>query len=462
MIVRGYNRTSSPNNMSVSALSQSPNFSTAKSFGFECGFFHQGEVKSAAQLSAKGNTIFSRGAATSAANKFATVMNSDSQSFDFSTNQGAYNAGFGFANVAKTLVLDFENQYGDYNVQDNVERIGNFIKGARDNGAKVGEFLYGMQIWNDKRVWDGSAARAQYTNPAISGIGTKTVNSLNTTLGQLYNLHTKIGYGTIAVTGRRNHDPRAAIYEFIHDFRVFKSLKTAGLLNHVNTSISYLWGASDTFGAGIPNFWHRIGLESPYNGDIRILNRSEESLKIMKGYAIWSMIEGNGLWYWDSLIPSSDTKNDVIDILYSGFPNGEMQYTGSSSLPGSRPDPVRTYPYLDGLSKDVIWEGVHEFSIVENAIIGGTKSEPNYSFKRGNSGGFTAVTVAQNGTAIVDAYEQELPVVCEIVNGSNLVFVVQDPACEEGVISKIKVSHAGKSYFLSANADEPKIYKFTI
>lgn len=462
MIVKGYNKTSSPGNMSVSALSQAPNFTTAKIFGFECGFYHQGEVKTAGQLAAKGNTIFTRNASITNSSKFATVMNSDSQSFDFSTNEGAYSAGYGFANVAKTIVLDFENEYGDYNNSTNVDRIGNFIKGARDNGAKVGEFLYGMQIWNDKHVWAGSQARAQYTNPAISGIGTKTVNSLSTTLGSLYNLHTKIGYGTIAVTGRQNHDPRAAIYDFIHEFRVFKKQKAVNLLPHVDMSLAYLWGGSDTFGAGIPNFWHRIALEAPYNGDISILNRAEESLKIMRGYAIWAMLESNGLWYWDSMIPSSDTKNDVIDILYSGFPNGEMNYSGSSSLPGGRPSPVRTYPYLDGLSKDEIWNASYEMSLIESVLLGGTKTEPNYSFKRGDSGSFTAVTIPGNGTGIVDAYEQELPIVAKIVNGSNLVFVVQDPACVEGTISKIRVIHNSKSYFLSANADEPKIYKFTV
>lgn len=464
MIIRGFDRTSSPANMGVSALAQAPNFTlSTKKFGFECGFYANNEEKTAAQLQAKGNTIFTRGSiGASPANKFATVYNSDSQGFDFSNNTGAYNAGFGFANSYKTIMLDFENQYGDYNNPTNVDRIGNFIKGAVDNGAKVGEFLYGMLIWNDKHVWNGQAAKNQYINPTISGIGTKYVNSLGKTLGELYNLHSKIGYGTIVIQGRQNHDPRAAVYEFIHQFRVFKRQKQAGLLPHVNESLAYVWGPSDTFGAGIPNFWHRINLEAPLNGSIRILNRSEESLKIMKSYAIWSMIEGDGIWYWDAQILSSTTKNDVIDILYSGFPNGEMQYTGNSSLPGSRPTPTRTYPYLDGLSKDIIWQGAHEFSQIESIVTGGTKSEPSYLFKRGSAANFTTVTPVSGGSEIVEAYEQERPIVTKIVNGANLVFVAQDPAAIEGKITKVKVSHNGKSYFLSLNADEPRIYKFTI
>lgn len=461
MIIRGYTRTSSPKNMAVSALTQAPSFSLQKKFGFECGFAFGGSLRSSSDLAAKGNTIFTRSSSGAlAANKLATAMASDN--FDFSSNSSAYNAGQSFGNQFKTIVLDFENQYGNYNDSTNVDRVGNFIKGAVDAGAKVGEFLYGMLIWNDKHVWDGNAAKSQYTSPVISGIGTKTVNSLGTTLGQLYNLHSKIGYGTIMIQGRQNHDPRAAIYEYIHQFRVFKKQKAAGLLNHVNDSIGYLWGVSDTFGAGIPNFWHKIPLESPYNGAIRILNRSEESLKIMKGYTIWGMLEADGIWYWDAQIATSDAKNDVIDILYSGFPAGEMQYTGSSSLPASRPSPQRTYPYCDGLSKDNVWQGGHEFSLVQNVVIGGTITEPNYSYKRGNAGSFTAVTIPTNGTGIVEAYENERPILAKIVNGSSLVFVVQDPAATEGTITKIRVTHGSKSYFLAANADEPKIYKFQL
>lgn len=408
MIVKGFGRTSSPQNMAVSAITQAPNFSlSSKKVGFEAPFWADGSEKNASYMTAKGNTIFARGISGAlASQKFATVYNSDSQGFDFSSNTGAYNAGFGFATNYKIIVLDFENQYGDYNNATNVERIGNFIKGARDNGAAVGEFLYGMKIWNDKSVWS-SGARTQLTNPSISGIGTKYVPSLNTTLGQLYNLHTKIGYGTIVVTGRQEHDPRAAIYNYLYEFLVFQKMKQNGLLNHVETSLGYLWGASDTFGAGIPNFWHRINLDSPYNGAIRILNRSEESLKVMKGYAIWSLVYGDGFWYWNGQGTISDTKNDVIDILQSGFPNGEMEYTGNSTL--NQPNPRRIYPYLDGLSMDLCFEAAHEVSFIETVLQGGTKTQPNYSFARG-AGSWQTVTVNQDGTGIVDAYENELPI----------------------------------------------------
>lgn len=458
MIVRPFISTSSPNNMAVSAITQAPNFSVpSKKIGFENPFWAQGSEKNAAYMTAKGNTIFARGiSGASPSQKFATVYNSDSQGFDFSTNQGAYNAGFGFATNYKTIVLDFENQYGDYNNTTNVERIGNFIKGARDNGAKVGEFLYGMRIWNDKSVWS-SGARGQLTSPVLSGIGTKSVPSLNTTLGQLYNLHTKIGYGTIAVTGRQEHDPRAAIYNYIYEFLVFRKLKENGLLNHVDTSLGYLWGVSDTFGAGIPNFWHTIPLDSPYNGSIRILNRSEESLKVTKGYGIWACFFGDGFWYWNGQGVISDTKNDVADILQSGFPPGEMEYTGSSSL--VMPNPRRIYPFMDGFSMEVCFEAAHEVQQVETVLQSGTKSLISYSFAR-NNGSFQDVTVGVTG--IVDMYEQSLPILAKAVSSNELVFVLQDPGASEGVITKVKATHGAKTYFLTANSDEPKVYKFTI
>jgi len=161
--------------MAVSALTQAPSFSLQKKFGFECGFALGGSLRSSADLAAKGNTIFTRSSSAAAANKLATAMASDN--FDFSSNSSAYNAGQSFGSQFKTIMLDFENQYGNYNDSTNVDRVGNFIKGAVDAGAKVGEFLYGMLIWNDKHVWAGGAARLQYTSPTISGIGTKTVNS---------------------------------------------------------------------------------------------------------------------------------------------------------------------------------------------------------------------------------------------------------------------------------------------
>ncbi len=458
MIIKGFGRTSSPDSMAVSAITQAPNFTIpSKSVGFECPFWAFGSEKSASYMTNKGNTVFPRDTVGAAPqNKFATVYASDSNGFDFSNNQGAYNAGFNFAYSYKTIVLDFENQYGDYNNPTNVEIIGNFIKGARDNGAKVGEYLY--RIWSDIPVWHNQA-RAQLTNPVLGGISTKQVASLNTTLGALYNLYTAYGYGTMVVTGRQAHDPRAAMYNYIHGFLVHQKMRQTGLISQQTTSIGYLWGASDTFSAGIPNFWHRIPLNSPYDGNIRVLNRSEESLKIMKGYAIWGLVFGDGFWYWNGHGVTSDTKNDVIDILQSGFPGGEMAYDGTSTL--NMPNPRRIYPYLDGLSMDSCFEGAHEFSLISSVVQGGTRTDPNYSFAR-SGGSWQSVTINQNGTSIVDAYDNQLPILSKIVKNSDLVFVVQDPSCTEGKVTKIKVAHGNKSYFLTANCDEPKIYKFAI
>lgn len=458
MIVRTFLNTSSPKKMTVSAITEAPNFGVSRKAGFENPFWAQGSEKNAGYMNGKGNTVFSRTVSgASDSQKFATVYASDTSGFDFSSNSGAYNSGFNFASNYKTLVLDFENEYGDYDDITNVERVGNFIKGARDNGAKVGEFLQGMRIWNDKLVWS-SGARTQLTNPVISGIGTKPVPSLNTTLGQLYNLHTKIGYGTIVVQGRQEHDPRAAIYNYIYEFLVFQKMKANGLLNHVDTSMGYLWGASDTFGSGIPNFWHNIPLDPPYNGDIRILNRSEENLKIMKGYALWALLLSNGFWYWNGQGTVSDTKNDVTDILQSGFPSGEMEYTGTSSL--VLPSPRRIYPFMDGLSMNVCFEALYEFSQVESIVLNGTRSQPDFEFKRGDGGSFQPVSIASNGTGIVDAYEDELPIVFKWVSGSQVLYVLQDPSCNEGKITKVRVAHGGKTYFLAVNSDEPKIFKF--
>lgn len=458
MIIRGFNRTSSPANMAVSAL-DGPGFTlTNTKFGYECGFYKSGASLTQSQLATKGCTLFPGHIGTTQASKLNTIDNSETP--DFSSNTSAYNAGVNFASISKYIVLDMENQYGDYNNSTNLDRIGNFIKGATDSGALVGEFLY--DIWNDKHVWS-SNAKSQYTSPTISGIGTKNVPSLGVTLGSLYNLHLVTGYGTISVQGNQRHDPRAAIYDYIHLFRVNKKQKAVGLINHVNTaSLGYLWGPSDPYGAGIPNFRHRVYMDAPYGGYTWILNRSEEDLRIMKGYAIWAAIEGHGAWYWDAQVLTSDNRNDVVDIIYSGFPSNECGTVGASNLPGSRPSPARTYPYLDGLSKDYIWEGMSEFATVETNIQNGTKSDPTFQYKRNNATNYTTVTPVTNGSYIVDAYEQGWPIVCKIVDGNTVVFVLQDPTAKHGEVTKVKVTHDTKSWLLTATSGDPKIYKFTI
>lgn len=461
MIIRPFNRTSSPANMAVSALGQSPDFTfTTKKFGFESGFYKDGATVTKAQLAAKGNTLFKTGTAgATTAEKFLTVTESYVGSA-FDSNQGAYNLGSGLAQSHKYMFLDFEGIWGNLNDYTTRQRVGYFLQGAKDNGALVGEFLY--DVWNSTFVFSANA-KAQITSPVINGIASHNVEQMNNTpMAQLYGLTKAIGYGSNYVNSRQNMDPRIAVYNYVYKMRVHQAQKTAGLVPANSYPIGFLWGGCDSFNAGKPPFRQRIYLEAPYNGYIWIDNHSEESLKIMKGFAMWAFIESIGAWYWNPQILSSDTKNDVIDILYSGFMVNGRGYVGSSNLPGSRPEPARTYPYLDGLSSEVVWQAAHEISQIESILVGGTKSEPNYAFKRGNAGSFTNVTVAQDGTGIVDAYAVELPIVCKIVNGSNLLYIIQDPGAKEKEISKIKVVHNNKSYLLSANADEPRIYKFTI
>lgn len=459
MNIQGFRRTSSPENMAVSAFSQCPDFTfSRKKFGFESGFYLEGAKVNKAGMAAKGSTLFKTGTEGAGAYEtFLTVTESYVGS-SFDSNAGAYALGEALAVDHKYMFLDFEGIWGDLDDFTTRQRVGHMLKGAKDGGAFVGEFLY--DVWNSHFVFS-SGARSQLTAPVVNGVSAHNVEEMdNTPMAQLYGLTKAIGYGSNYVNTRQNMDPRIAIYNYVYKMRVHEAQKQAGLVPADSHPFGYLWGGCDSFNAGKPPFRQRIYLDAPYSGYIWINNHSEESLKIMKGFAIWAFVESIGAWYWNPQILSSDNKNDVIDILYSGFMLDQRGYVGSASLPGYRPDPPRSYPFLDGLSTDVVFQAAHEISQIESVLNGGTKTEPDYSFKRGNSGSFQSVSVATDGTGIVDACEDQLPILVKIVNGSSLVFVVQDPGANEGQITKIKAVHGEKSYFLSANADEPKIYRF--
>lgn len=446
--------------MSVSALSEAPNFTLSKKFGNESGFWRNNAVVNKGQLAAKGNTLFKTGTdGVSPSEKFLTVTESYvGNSFD--SNQSAYNLGAELAKGHKYMFLDFEGVWGNLDDYTTRQRVGFMLKGAQDNGALVGEFLY--DVWNSTFVFDGNA-KTQIKTPTINGSSNRVVEELgNMPMSQLYGLTKAIGYGSNYVNTRRNMDPRIAIYNYIYKMRVHQSQKRAGLVPANSNPMGYLWGGCDSFNSGKPPIRHRIYLESPYNGYIWINHHNEESLKIMKGFGIWAFIETIGLWYWNPQIYSSDKKNDIIDILYSGFMLDQRGYVGSSSLPGSRPEPARSYPFQDGLSNDVVWQAAHEFSQVESEMVGAAKGEPDYSFKRGASNTYIDIVVNQDGTGIVDAYESELPIVAKVVGTNKVWFVIQDPGAKEKEITKIKVSHAGRSFFISANSDEPLIYEFPI
>lgn len=454
MIIQGFGRTSSPKNMSVSALKVANSFSIkTKIFGFETGSYLAGSFASVTQLRSKGHNIFPDGNAPSS-EKFLTVT-ANIVDGHFGSNTSAYNLGLGLAAESKFLICDFENEYGNYANLTNLERVAHFIKGAKDGGARVGEFLH--RVFNDVAVWD-NAAKTQITNPVMSGLGTNNVAAMNRTMGSLYGFNIVLGYGVNYVTGRRDFDPRATIYDYVYKLRVHKAMIKNGIVPADCISVGFLWGGCDGFNSGKPMVKHRVYLDAPYGGYLNIDNYDEESQKTIKGYALWAFVEAEGAIYWGPKIASSDTKNDVIDILYSSYPHCSSH--GTSGLPGSRPNPIRMYPYLDGLSQDATYESAYEFAQIEDMLDGGQKSDPDFSFRRGN-GFFEAVVKPADGTGIVDDYSLERPIVAKIVKGNKVLFVVQDPAAAQGKTTKIKVSHANKTWLISLNADDPKISQFT-
>lgn len=453
MIIPGFGLSSSPEDMSVSGIKKAAFTLKKKSLGFESGFMLNGKGLTEAELSAKGQNLF---AESSNASKKLLTVTGDVVLNHFDTNQSAYNRGKDLAADNKLMVCDFENRFGDYNDVETLERVGNFLKGAKDGGARVGEFLY--PIWNDVNVWNESA-RTQLLQPVVSGIGSKIVPSLGTTLGQLYGFNKAIAYGVNYVTGRQGFDPRSSVYNFVYKQRVHAQQRKAGLMPNDCISIGYLWGGCDSFQTGKPAIRHRVYLEAPSSGYVSIVAHNEESLKVTKGCAMWSFVEGDGAWYWNPRIKVSEKKNDIIDILYSSY--AHCDYVGTDSLPISRPDPIRSYPFLDGLSQDVTYEAASEIARIEDILDGGEKTDAEYSYKP-QGGEYIRVTKPADGTGIVEDYELERPLAVKIVKGKQVLFALQHPAAAEGSITKMKLSHLNKTWLVALNGDDPKLCLFTL
>ena len=410
MITQSFGRDSSPANMIVSGINKCPSFTLKhKSFGFENGFYANGAVVDNTQLAAKGFNLFAENAPRE---NILLVATSNMIEGHFGTNESAYNRGLSIGQSSAYVVCDFENEYGNYDNPTNLDRVGHFLKGVKDAGALAGEFLYA--VWNGINVWS-SEAKSQLTHPAIRGIGDKTVPSLGIKLGDLYSFHKVIGYGTNYTTGRQNFDPRTSIYNYIYKFKVDHQLIKSGLVNKNCVSIGFLWGGCDGFGAGKPTVRHRVYLQAPLDGFVKIDSYDEESLNTMKGFGHWGSALGKGVYYWDSRIKSSDKINDVIDIMYSGYPH--RSYHGTGNLPGGRPNPVRHYSFIDGLSQDSVYEAAYEISQVEDLLIDSVMADADFDFKRG-AGSFQPVIQPVDGTGIVDAYEKELPFVVKFSKGS--------------------------------------------
>lgn len=452
MNIINYGRSSNPDKMIVSGVTKAPDFSLkVKHFGFENGFYAGGATLTTAQLKAKGQNLFADEASR---DMTLTVVTANMIDGYFSSNESAYQRGKSIGQSAAYVVCDFENQYGDYDNATNVDRLGHFLTGVKDAGALAGEFLY--EVWNNFNVWD-AGAKTQLTNPEIHGIGNKVVPSLGVRLSELYSFYKIIGYGVNYTTGRKGHDPRVSIYNYVYQLRVHAQLRKKGLVSKDCISIGFLWGGCDSFNAGKPPVKHRIYLDAPYNGHVSIEAHNEESLSVMKGFGLWGFVEGDGAYYWTSRIKSSDTKNDVIDILHSGYPL--CSYTGNGVLPNSRPNPIRSYPFLDGLSQDVVYEAAHEISQVEEMLSGGEMTDADFAYKRG-VGSFTEVVKPDDGTGVVDDYAQERPLVNKIVKGKKVLFIAQDPAARQGQITKLKLKHSNKQWLVSLNGDDPKLFQF--
>ena len=450
MKIASFWRTSSPENMAVSAMKKMPDVALkSKLFGFECGFYENGSLMTDSQLQKKGHNLFRKGGKTTSL----LTCTGDIVENHFGSNESAYNLGKSLGQAHQYIVLDLENQWGNYDDPTTLDRVGHLLKGMKEEGALVGDFLYA--VFSRNMVWDNDA-KAQLQNPSINGVGTKIVPSLGVPLSSLYGLHKMIGYGNAYWTGKANHDPRYAIYNYIYQLRVNRKLRTQGKIPANTPSIGYLWGGCDSFNTGKPLINHRIYVDGGY---VNIQHSNEEAASIMKGYAIWGMVEGDGVYYWTST-SMSDNRNDVIDILYSGFPH--CSSTGNIALPPSRPEPVRIYPYQDGLSADAIHEGVYEVSFIQDSLEQGQFEDANYAFKREGDTNFQSVMRNNDDTAIVEDYLQARPVVLKIVDKKSVFFVIQDPVASQNAQTKIKLSHAKKTWFAATNADEPQILKFNL
>lgn len=470
MNVNSYISNSTPNNMIADVFNSAPNFTlSTKKLGFEIPFYRTGlGIVSAATRANKGVSLLS--SSDSSIYERGYTMYDPEAVTNFTTNTDAYNYGVAIAPSFKYIFGDYEGVYGDANNATTRDRIANFAKGIKDAGSYFGQWVGAMDYFTNIQVWS-AGANTFYNTPTMSGIGNQSVASLGGILNDQLTMNIVIGYGLDLSRNNANFDPEAGLYNYIHRFRAIKKMKEAGLIPQVQKQIGYLAGYCDNFGNTVPTFRQRIYLDSPYNTGSYIYQDylSEESLATMESYALYGMLEGDGVWYWKAPgIAMSDAKNDSVDILYSGFPLTFCGFVGSPSPPtpfgaghGNRPSPNRSYNYIDGLSVEEVFKSAHIFSQVESVVNGGTKIDADYSYKRG-AGSWTSVTKPLNGSGIVADYQAGRPIVTKIVNGNNILFVCTDPKADDLTTTKIKVNHAGQQWVFSMQDRRTKIFKTII
>lgn len=469
MNISPYISNSSPNNMIADVFNSAPNFTLInKKLGFEVPFYRQGMgiVNETTRVN-KGVSLFSN-SDSSVYERGYTMYDSEAV-INFSSDIAAYNYGVAQAANFKYIYGDYEGAYGDVNSLVTRNRVANFAKGVMDGGSYFGQWVGAMEYFTNVQVWDGGAT-SFYTNPSLSGIGNQGV-SAGGNLHDHINMNIVIGYGVDLSRNGANFDPTSSLYNYIHRFRAINKLKAAGLIPQMQKQIGYLAGYCDNFGSNIPTFNHRIYLNTPYNAGSFIYHSylSEESLATMESYAIYGMLEGDGIWYWKSPgIAMSDNKNDSIDILYSGFSLSLCGFVGSPSPPtpfgeghGNRPNPIRSYNYVDGLSVEEVFKSAHVFSQIQSVVIGGSKIDADYSYKRGN-GAWINVSKPSNGSGIVADYQAGRPIVTKIINGNDIVFVCTDPRADNNTTTKIKINHAGNQWAFSLQDRRTKVFKTII
>jgi hypothetical protein len=470
MNISPYISNSTPDNMVADVFNSAPTFTlTTKKFGFEVPFYRTGlGIVNAATRYNKGISLLSN-TDSSIYERGYTMYDSEAVT-NFTSNAFALAYGASTASSFKYIFGDYEGVYGDVNNSTTRERVANFAKGVKDAGSYFGQWVDAMSYFTSIQVWDAGATTF-YNTPIVSGIGNQSVTSLGGTLNDQINMNIVIGYGVDLSRNNAAFDPEVNLYNYIHRFRAIKKMKEAGLISHVQKQIGFLAGYCDNFGANVPIFRHRVYLDAPYTNTSYIYQDylSEESLATMESYALYGMLEGDGIWYWKSPgIAISDAKNDSVDILYSGFDLNKTGFSGSPSPPtpfgvghGNRPTPNRSYNYIDGLSVEEVFKSAHVFSQIENIVSGGTKIDADFSYKRG-AGSWVSVSKPSNGSGIVADYQGGRPIVTKIINGNNILFICTDPKADNLSTTKIKVSHSGNQWIFSMQDRRTKVFKTVI
>lgn len=468
MRIQSYNSQAGPKNMIPDVFNSAPNFTlgAGKLLGFEVPFYVNGSILNSTARGNKGITLFSNSDTSSLLR--ANTMYADESESHFGSDSSAYDYGVNRAAAFKYVFGDYEGLYGNVNDPTTRNRVANFGKGMMDGGSYYGQWVDGMEYFTGIQVWDTNAI-AFYNTPAVSGIGNQGV-SIGGKLHDYLNLNIVIGYGVDVSRDYKRLDPEAALYNYIHRFRALNRLKQANLVTHVQKQIGFLAGYCDNFGNNIPTFHQRTFLDSPYNPGsyVWIDYLSEESLAQMESYAIWGILEGDGIWYWKAPgIALSDKRNDSVDILYSGFPLSLCGFSGSPSPPtpfgfesGNRPVPNRYYSVVDGLSVEEQFKGAHKISQITEVLNGGTQTDSPYSYKR-PVGSWTTVTKPVNGYGIVEDYSNKRPIVKKVVKGNIATFIVTDPGAANYSQTKIKLAHGGKQWLVAMQDQRTEIFSFT-